>query len=69
MANTIWTLKDENGREHSSFEDLTQLGTNHFKNLFKADEKVSINAIMQLALLFPHLAKEADNRVLMEEVT
>jgi len=46
MANTIWCLKDENGREHSSFEDLTQLGTNHFKNLFKAYKRVSVNAIV-----------------------
>jgi hypothetical protein len=68
-GNTIWSLKDENGREHSSFEDLTQLGTNHFKNLFKADEQVSIDAIVQLALFFPRFVEEVDNRELMEEVT
>lgn len=34
-ANTIWHLKDEEGREVSSFEGLSQLGVKHFQNLFK----------------------------------
>jgi hypothetical protein len=69
MSNTIWSLKDDNGREHSSFEELVQLGTSHFKNLFKVDERVSIDAIVQLALFFPRFVDEVDNRELMEEVT
>ena len=43
MTNTI---KDENEREHSSFEDLTNLGKKNFKNLFKDDDQVSIDAIV-----------------------
>ena len=35
-ANTIWSLKDEQGEANSSFEDKARICVAHFKNIFKA---------------------------------
>jgi hypothetical protein len=69
MANTIWGLKDSTRRHFTSFRDLAQLGTQHFKALFSAERRVTIDAIIQLALCFPSFAGEEDNMALMEEVS
>ena len=36
VANTIWSLQDEEGSTHVSFEDKARCGVNHFQQLFKA---------------------------------
>ena len=36
VANTIWSLQDEEGISHVSFEDKARCGVNHFQHLFKA---------------------------------
>ena len=69
MENTIWSLKDSSGRQFTSFEDLAQLGPQHFKNLFTAEGRVTIDVIVQMALMFPRFVEDEDNRTLMEEVT
>jgi hypothetical protein len=53
MENTIWGLKGFIQQTITSFEDLAQLGTQHFKNIFSAERRVTIDAIIQLALCFP----------------
>jgi hypothetical protein len=67
--NTIWHLKDKEGREVSSFEGLAQMGRNHFQTLFKAPERVNIVDIVGMALLFPSFVDEEGNRDLFVEVT
>ena len=53
IVNTIWDLRDWVGEEVSSFEGLAKLGTEHFCELFKAQEGSSIAEIVQVDRLFP----------------
>jgi len=68
LANTIWGIKDPSGRKLSSFKDMASMGSQHFKYVYTADIRVSIDAILQMALYFPHFAEEGDNLDLMAEV-
>lgn len=34
ITNTIWKLKNEEGREANTFESLSCMGRNHFQKLF-----------------------------------
>ena len=38
VANTIWSLQDEEGSTHLSFDDKASCGVNHFQQLFKAPQ-------------------------------
>jgi hypothetical protein len=69
MENTIWILKDSFGRKITSFEDQAQLGSQHLKKIFIAKGRVTIDVIVQMALLFPRFLEEEYNRSLMEEVS
>jgi hypothetical protein len=68
-VNTIWQLKDLEGNLENTFEGMSRLGKKHFQNLFKAENQASIEEVVQMAQLFPRFVDEADNRLLMEEVT
>ena len=35
-ANIIWSLKDDLGSTHDTFEGMAASGVEHFKNLYKA---------------------------------
>jgi hypothetical protein len=37
LTNTIWSMKNSQGREVSTFEELAKLGENHFSSLFKSN--------------------------------
>lgn len=54
MDNTIWTLMDRDGRDLSSFKDMDALGKNHFQDLFKAPEGVTIAKIIWVVQSFPN---------------
>jgi hypothetical protein len=69
LANTIWGLKDQSRRKLSSFEDLARLGSQHFKSLYAADRRVSLDATLQMALFFPRFVEEEENLDLMAKVT
>jgi hypothetical protein len=66
MENIIWSLKNSFGGKFTSFEDLAQLGFQHFKILFTAKGRITIDVIMQMALFFPRFVEEEDNMTLME---
>jgi hypothetical protein len=68
LENTIWGLKDHTCRNLSSFEGLARLGSQHFKYLYSADRRVSLDAIIQMELLYPHFVEEEDNLDLMKGV-
>lgn len=51
--NTIWELQDDRGNMASSFEDLSSMGINHFKSLFKAHPSSSIAEIIRMEGLCP----------------
>jgi hypothetical protein len=67
--NTIWSLKDQEGRSITSFEGLASLGKNHFQTLFKADRRVNIAEIIKVALYLPSFVDEQGNQDLFVEVT
>jgi hypothetical protein len=66
-ANTIWSLKDQDGRSVTSFEGLEKLGKIHFHSLFKADGRENITDIIRLALYFPSFVDEEGSRELFVE--
>ena len=68
VANTIWSLQDEEGTSHVSFEEKARCGVNHFQHLFKAPLQASIEEVIRLAQMFPRFVDEAGNRDLMMEV-
>jgi hypothetical protein len=60
MANTIWSLKDVEGRQVYSFKGMGRLGKEHFQNLFKAEARVSMAKIVRIALYFPRFVEEEE---------
>lgn len=68
-ANTIWSLRDDAGLEHSSFEDKARCGVAHFENLFKAPNHASIAEVIRMAQMFPRFVDEEGNRFLMRETS
>jgi hypothetical protein len=70
QKNTIWAIQRNDGTMATSFEDIAAIGTSHFKNLFKAEQRSTIEAILKVASLFPHCFVDQDqNESLMAEVT
>ena len=69
MENTIWSLQDEEGITHVSFEDKARCRVNHFQNLFKAPLQASIVEVIRMAQMFPCFVDDAGNRDLMKEVS
>jgi hypothetical protein len=41
-GNIIWSLKDQEGRPCASFDEIENLGINHFQSLFKAARNTNI---------------------------
>jgi hypothetical protein len=68
-TNTIWDMKDPEGRTISTFPGLAELGKNHFKTLYKADQRANIVDIVRLALYYPSFVNEQNNRDLYTEVS
>eukprot|EP00253_Pinus_taeda_P010711 PITA_10711 len=68
-VNTIWKLKDQNGREASSFEDLSRMGKAHFQNLFTAQGGITLAEIIRTAQCFPRFVEEEEAGSLMEVVS
>lgn len=67
--NTIWMIKSEEGNTAKSFEELSLLVRNQFKKLFKAPTKVSIAEVVRMAQNFPRYMDDANNEIIMGEVT
>jgi hypothetical protein len=68
MINTIWGIKHQSGRMQTSFEDMARVGSIHFKSQYFVDNRVSIDAVIQMALLFPSFVDEEENDELIAEV-
>jgi len=69
MANTIWSLKDSEGRKVSSSDWMAHVGKEYFHSLFKANQRASMANIVRMALYFPKFVGEDENISLLEEVT
>eukprot|EP00253_Pinus_taeda_P007836 PITA_07836 len=68
-ANTIWKLRDQNGREASSFEDLSRMGKAHFQNLFTSQGGITLAEVIRIAQCFPRFIEEDEAGSLMDVVT
>jgi hypothetical protein len=62
-------FKYQDGNLETSFEGLSLLGKNHFKNLFKADSQATIEEVVKVAQCFPRSLEEEDNHLMMKEIT
>eukprot|EP00253_Pinus_taeda_P034952 PITA_34952 len=72
-VNTIWSLKDEEGREVKTFSNLSGLGQRHFQRIFSDSGGATIAEVMRAAQCFPSFleedeATELTNPVSKEEV-
>eukprot|EP00253_Pinus_taeda_P002170 PITA_02170 len=67
-ANTIWKMRDPEGREVSSFEAISSLGKNHFQTLFTAPGGISLAEIIRTAQAFPRFVEEEDADLLFRAV-
>ena len=50
FGNTIWILKDQEGKPCTTFDELSNLDKNHFLSLFQADRNTNIEEIIKVAL-------------------
>ena len=72
-ANTIWSLKDEEGRVVNTFSDLSSLGLRHFQKIFSDPGEDTIAEAMRIAQCFPRFiegdeAEDISGPVSKEEV-
>ena len=68
MTNTIWGIKYHSRIFLSSFEDMTRLGSSHFKSMYSTDRRVSIDVVLQMTQLFPQFVEEEGNEEIMAAV-
>ena len=47
-VNTIWELTNEEGQSVTGFDDLTEVCSSHFYNLYKADSEITPRKMMDL---------------------
>lgn len=50
----------------NSFMDLESVGFDHFKGIFKEDNRVSIVEVVRVVIYFPSFVSEDDNASLVE---
>lgn len=67
--NTIWKLKDEEGREANSFKSLSSMGRNHFQSLFSEEREPTLAKVMRTAQSFPRYVEEEEVEGLQGEIT
>jgi hypothetical protein len=51
-VNTIWDISRSNGSRVNTFKDITEVGEQHFKYLFKDHEVANIEEIKKIVSLF-----------------
>lgn len=69
LSNTIWSLKDSEGREVSDFRGLASMGYSHFESLFKALREDSLPKVVQITLLLPRFMEEDNYGDLMVPIS
>ena len=68
-VNTIWSLKDDEGREVKTFQGLSALGQRHFQRLFSDSGEASIAEVIRIAQSFPRYVEENKAEDLSAPVT
>eukprot|EP00253_Pinus_taeda_P006972 PITA_06972 len=69
FTNTIWSLKDEEGRAVKYFSDLSGLGQRHFQSLFSDSGEATIGEVMRTAQCFLSFFEEDEAEELTIPVT
>jgi hypothetical protein len=64
-SNSNWSIERRDGTKATSFLEIVEEGTTHFKALFKADSKATIDSIIQIVGLFPSFIDQEGNEKLM----
>lgn len=54
--------------EVNKFEDLVRVTIDHFVNIYKQEERVSIVVVVKMTSFFPSLVNQDENVSLMEKV-
>jgi len=54
--------------EVNKFEDLVRVTIDHFVNIYKEEERVSIVVVVKMTSFFPSLVNQDENVSLMEKV-
>ena len=68
-TNAIWKLKYHDGKKEHTFEGMARIGKNFFQDLYKAENKATIEEVIRVVQKFPGFTSEEDNKILMEQVT
>eukprot|EP00253_Pinus_taeda_P033136 PITA_33136 len=68
-ANTIWSLKNGEGREAKTFEALSALGQSHFQNQYADHGEATIAEVIRIAQCFPRFVDEEEAEEAMTPVT
>eukprot|EP00253_Pinus_taeda_P030772 PITA_30772 len=68
-ANTIWILKDEDGRVVKTFLDLSGLVQRHFQRIFSDSGEATIAEVMRTAQCFPRFIEEDEATELSIPIT
>lgn len=69
MSNTVWSLKDVEGREVSNFDGLANLRKNHFEILFHVPNETYTTGIITTTIIFPRFVQEEESSSIMEELS
>ena len=48
-ANTVWSLLDEQGIIHDTFDGMANTGVEHFNKLYKAPSQVTLAEVVRIA--------------------
>ena len=67
--NTIWSLRNEENEDITSFERPSSLGIAHFKILFKENNRTNLAEIIHLSQFFPGFITPKENQEFMEEIS
>eukprot|EP00253_Pinus_taeda_P006377 PITA_06377 len=69
VTNTIWNLPLPEGGLADSFNKLSQLGTSHFRNIYRSPPGTNLVEIINVANHFPRFVNEEDTKELFAPVT
>lgn len=59
----------EDGQTAKYFDELANMGTSHFRSLFKAPSEASIVEVIRVGIFFPRYVEEDENENIMMPVT
>jgi hypothetical protein len=64
-SNSIWSIEKRDRKKSTSFLEILEEGTSHFKALSKANSRAIIDSIFQIVGLFPSFIDKKGNAKLM----